>query len=177
MNINGDYLEVVMDDDASIDGRYKYADFKLEKRKDLARLASWVKIEPVSICFHITKYHNEENIHVAIKIGGRFFKKSYQFGSWGVSNDAFAFVKQHGKRSVFTISQFEHVDGCYIAKIRITPIEPIELELLPKCCACYEENKQTSTTGYFQCNHKIICNECYDKLLNICCPYCRAKKK
>ena len=180
MNIEGDYLVVEIDNDESIDGRYKRQDFKQWRKSSLKSVALWVKDEPVSICFHIAKYHNEETIHVSIRAekfgAATCFKNSYWVGSWVVSNNAYAFVKQQGKRSSFIISHFIHENGYYLAKIKMTPIEPIELELLPECCVCCEDNTQTSVTGYFQCNHKIICNDCYDKLRTKCCPYCRANK-
>jgi hypothetical protein len=171
MNIEGDYLVIEIDNDESIDNRYKRHDFKQWRKTSLKSLALMLDSnEVVHVRIHITNRHN---INVRIKFGAvSCFTKTYKTNDEQINHNALTFLNNKGNIATFALSQFVFQNGRYFAKVRITPMEMETM--VAECCACYEENKQTSVAGYFTCNHKILCNDCYNKLKSICCPYCRS---
>ena len=58
---------------------------------------------------------------------------------------------------------------------RIQKVEPKKIPLITECVVCYENNKETLETGYFNCSHNNCCLECYNKLSIKICPICREK--
>lgn len=68
------------------------------------------------------------------------------------------------------IQKIKYNHDFYYAKIKLRNVimEPCN------CDICLEEGKEADSEGYFQCTHKNICDECYDKLIHKVCPFCRS---
>ncbi len=54
-----------------------------------------------------------------------------------------------------------------------------KLITIPDCCICLDNDKQTFKNSPYKCNHKNVCIECFNKLVNTKneCPLCRGKCK
>lgn len=85
------------------------------------------------------------------------------------------YLKKYPKNEVIGIKRTEDTNiVCFYVVVKDQSIKPITTTLETECQVCYEINKNTLQTGFFCCNHKELCIDCYDGLISKKCPICRS---
>lgn len=180
MNIEGDYLVFEIDNDYSMNYRYKRQDCKQYRLQGYNLLSKNINNNSNHKYILQTNITKRGNIHITVidKVVNHLpaeLKITLSIKNIRVKNDAYEVLANKGKKHEFKINQFVHEDGYYLAKIKLTPDKPVAMETMAvECCVCYEEDRQTSVANYFQCSHKNLCDDCYSQLKFKCCPYCKA---